>query len=110
MRCGIPVILGFVPVGIAFAVMARQAGFTLWETCGMSVFVFARASQMKSTGMYAQGAGIAAIVIATFVLNLRHVIMSTVVMNRMSDGSRALRIVAAFGVTDEKEDTADADK
>ena len=65
---------------------------------------------MMSTGMYAQGAGIAAIVIATFVLNLRHVIMSTVVMNRMSDGSRALRIVAAFGVTDEKEDTADADK
>ncbi len=101
MRCGVPVVLGFVPVGIAFAVMARQAGFTLGETCGMSLFVFAGASQMMSTGMHAQGAGIAAIIVATFVINLRHVIMSTVVMDRMTDGSKPLRLLAAFGVTDE---------
>ena len=36
VRSGIPVILGFVPVGIAYAIMARQAGFTLAQTCGMS--------------------------------------------------------------------------
>ena len=29
MKSGIPVILGFVPVGIAYAFMARQAGFTV---------------------------------------------------------------------------------
>ncbi|MBE6887926.1 MAG: AzlC family ABC transporter permease [Ruminococcaceae bacterium] len=100
-KAGVPVILGFVPVGIAFAVMARQAGFTVLQTCGMSFFVLAGASQMMSVGMYAQGAGILAIIIATFVLNLRHIIMSTVVMNKMTDGSKAARIVAAFGVTDE---------
>lgn len=101
LKAGVPVILGFVPVGIAFAVMARQAGFTVLQTCGMSFFVLAGASQMMSVGMYAQGAGILAIIIATFVLNLRHIIMSTVVMNKMTDGSKAARIVAAFGVTDE---------
>lgn len=101
MKCGIPVILGFIPVGIAFAIMARQAGFSALEACGMSAVVFAGAAQMMSTGMYAQGAGIAAIVLATFVLNLRHVIMSTVVMERMADGSKAARFAAAFGVTDE---------
>lgn len=100
-KAGVPVILGFVPVGIAFAVMARQAGFSIAETCASSIFVFAGAAQMMSTGMYAQGAGIIAIIVATFVLNLRHLIMATVVMNRMKDGSIAARLIASFGITDE---------
>ena len=39
--------------------MARQAGFDIFETCFMSVAVFAGASQMMAVGMYAQGAGLA---------------------------------------------------
>lgn len=39
VRAGIPVILGFVPVGIAYAIMARQAGFSVFETIFMSVAV-----------------------------------------------------------------------
>lgn len=58
-RAGIPVLLGFIPVGIAYAIMARQAGFDIFETCFMSVAVFAGASQMMAVGMYAQGAGLA---------------------------------------------------
>ncbi len=101
MRSGIPVILGFVPVGIAYAIMARQAGFTVLETCGMSLAVFAGASQMMAVGMYTQGASLIAMILATFILNLRHLIMSTCVMNRMQDGSVKSRLLAAFGVTDE---------
>ena len=67
----------------------------------MSVAVFAGASQMMSTGMYAQGAGLIAMIITTFIVNLRHLIMSTCVMNRMKEGSLPLRLLAAFGVTDE---------
>ena len=58
-RAGIPVLLGFIPVGIAYAIMARQAGFDIFETCFMSIAVFAGASQMMAVGMYAQGAGLA---------------------------------------------------
>ena len=100
-RAGIPVLLGFIPVGIAYAIMARQAGFDIFETCFMSVAVFAGASQMMAVGMYAQGAGLAAIILATFLLNLRHVIMSTCVMNKMHPAPNPAKIAAAFGVTDE---------
>ena len=100
-KAGIPVIFGFIPVGIAFAIMARQAGFTALETCLMSLGVFAGAAQMMSVGMYAEGASIIAIIIATFILNLRHLIMSTCVNERMLDGNNKLRAFAAFGVTDE---------
>lgn len=101
MKAGLPVVLGFIPVGIAYAIMARQAGFTVFETCGMSAMVFAGASQMMAAGMTAQGSGLLAIILATFILNLRHLIMSTCVMNRMDDGSTGVRLLAAFGVTDE---------
>lgn len=101
MKAAVPVILGFIPVGIAYAIMARQAGFTVAQTCAMSAMVFAGASQMMAVGMTQQGAAILAIVLATFILNLRHLIMSTCVMNRMEDGGTKTRLLAAFGVTDE---------
>ena len=101
LKAAVPVIFGFIPVGIAYAIMARQAGFDIFETCFMSVAVFAGASQMMAVGMYAQGAGLAAIILATFLLNLRHVIMSTCVMNRMHPAPKPAKIAAAFGVTDE---------
>ena len=59
LKAAVPVIFGFIPVGIAYAIMARQAGFDIFETCFMSVAVFAGASQMMAVGMYAQGAGLA---------------------------------------------------
>ena len=101
LKAAVPVIFGFIPVGIAYAIMARQAGFDIFETCFMSVAVFAGASQMMAVGMYAQGAGLAAIILATFLLNLRHVIMSTCVMNKMHPAPKPAKITAAFGVTDE---------
>lgn len=101
MKAGIPVILGFIPVGIAYAIMARQAGFTIFETVFMSAAVFAGASQMMAVGMYVQGAGVFAMILATFILNLRHLIMSTCVVNQMKQEHLRTKLLAAFGVTDE---------
>ena len=101
LKAGVPVILGFVPVGIAYAIMAQQAGFSVFETIFMSAAVFAGASQMMAVGMYVQGAGAVAMILATFILNLRHLIMSSCVVHRMEPSPLGLRLLAAFGVTDE---------
>ena len=101
LRAGSPVILGFVPVALAYAIMARQAGFTVAQTCGMSLLVFAGASEIMAVGMYTQGASLIAMILATFLLNLRHIIMSTCVFNRMEPTHPAARLLAAFFVTDE---------
>jgi 4-azaleucine resistance transporter AzlC len=101
MHAAIPVILGFVPVGIAYAIMARQAGFSVWQTCAMSLAVFAGASQMMAVGMYVQGASVFAMILATFILNLPHLIMSVCVVNRMRKDGTVIKLLAAFGVTDE---------
>ncbi len=100
-RAGLPVLFGFIPVGIAYAIMARQAGFSIFETVGMSIFVFAGASQMMAVGMYAKGAGLLAMIVATFIINLRHLIMSTCVVNRIRGEKPLPKLLAAFGITDE---------
>lgn len=101
MKAGVPVIFGFIPVGIAYAIMARQAGFSVLHTCLMSLTVFAGASEIMAVGMYAQGAGIIAVILATFILNFRHIIMSTCVFERMKPTGILLKLLSAFGVTDE---------
>ena len=56
---------------------------------------------MMAVGMYVQGAGIIAIILATFILNLRNLIMSTCVVNRMKNEPLKFKLLATFGVTDE---------
>ena len=101
VKADLPIIMGFISIGMAFAVMAGEAGLNTWQTVIMSILVFAGASQIMSVGMIAQGASLGAIVIATFIINLRHIIMSTCVMGRMKGVSRSKKLIAAFGVTDE---------
>ncbi len=100
-KAAVPVIMGFIPIAIAFAIMARQAGMTVAHTTMMSAGVLAGAAQMMAAGMVGQGASVITIVIATFILNLRHLIMSTCVMAKMKPCSVWLRLLASFGVTDE---------
>jgi len=87
--------LGYVPVGIAYGVMARQAGLNTWQTVLMSLTVYGGASEMMAAGMVAQGAAVLTIVLTTFILNLRHIIMSTCVFNQMQGGRLPVRMLAA---------------
>ncbi len=101
IKKSIPVFFGFLPVAITFAIMAVGAGLTEMETLSMSVFVFAGASQIMAVQMLATGAGMLSVALATFVLNLRHVIMSTCIFKKVKIKSKTLRLVGALSVTDE---------
>ena len=101
LKAGTPIIIGFVSVATAYAVLAGKAGLFSWQTIMMSATVFAGASQMIAVTMLAQDSSIALIILATFIINLRHLIMSTCVMTRLKDAPLPARLLAAFGVTDE---------
>lgn len=101
MKKAIPVFFGFLPVAITFAIMAMGGSMTAAETISMSLAVFAGASQIMAAGMIAEGAGAFSIILATFVLNLRHIIMSTCVFKKMRPKNIFLKLLSAFGVTDE---------
>ncbi len=101
MKAAVPIVLGFIPVGMAYAVMAKSAGFNVAETVFMSVSVFAGASQMMTVGLYKEGAALIAMVLATFMMNLRHVIMSTCVFEQTEKVGFFKKLFLGFFVTDE---------
>ena len=101
MKRSVPVFFGFLPVAITFAIMARGVGLASAETVCMSVFVFAGASQIMCVGMIGAGAGMISIILATFVLNLRHVIMSTCIFRKIRVKNFFLKLTGALAVTDE---------
>ena len=52
----LPIIIGYVPMGAAYGILARQSGMALFPTVLMSLIVFAGASQFIAVGLLAGGA------------------------------------------------------
>jgi 4-azaleucine resistance transporter AzlC len=100
LRAGLPVTIGYLPMAVAFGIGARTAGIDFTATTGMSVFVFAGASQFMAAELVASGVHPASIVLATLVLNFRHFLMSTHLGRRLRPG-RAASLAVGFVVTDE---------
>ncbi|MGM8214762.1 AzlC family ABC transporter permease [Bacillaceae bacterium W0354] len=98
---GFPIFLGYLPIAIAYGVLAMQSGLTIFETTMMSVLVFAGASQFMAANMIAQGALLIQVVIATFVLNFRHFIMSMSFMNKAKHFPMRWKLLLSVGLTDE---------
>jgi 4-azaleucine resistance transporter AzlC len=95
-----PLWLGVVPFAIAYAVVARDAGLSLVETQALSLLVFAGSAQFTAVGLFATGTSAVAIVLTTFLLNVRHVLYGLALGRRVRiDGWR--RPAAAFFLTDE---------
>ncbi|WP_100011382.1 AzlC family ABC transporter permease [Lentibacillus sediminis] len=101
IAAGFPIMLGYLPIALTYGVLAKQAGMSILELTMMSVVVFAGASQLMAANMIAVGAGALEIIIATFVLNFRHFVMSLSFMNRLRTVSLRWKGPMSLGLTDE---------
>ena len=96
-----PVCLGYIPIGIAFGVLAQKAGLSPLETGFMSLMVFAGSSQFIAVSMLSAGAGAVSIIATTFVVNLRHLLMSSSLSVFLGHSGRKKLFAFAYGITDE---------
>jgi 4-azaleucine resistance transporter AzlC len=101
MRAVWPICIGYIPLGLAFGILAQKAGFDVLEIALMSVVVFAGSSQFIAVAMLAVGAAPLSIVLTTFMVNLRHVLMSSALAVYLHSVSRRFLSLFAYGVTDE---------
>ncbi|MCD6567749.1 MAG: AzlC family ABC transporter permease [Dehalococcoidia bacterium] len=96
-----PICLGYIPLGLAFGVIAQKAGLYPLEIGFMSLLVFAGSSQFIAVSMLASGAGAASIIFATFTVNLRHFLMSSSLALHLGSVRKRILPLFAYGVTDE---------
>lgn len=98
---GWPVFLTSLLVGVTFGVLARQSGLDILQSSGMSVLVFAGASQFAALELLRAGAPAALVVATVLLLNLRHVLMGVALRPLFSGVSRARRAALAYLLVDE---------
>jgi len=99
-KSSIPVLFGYVPLGVAFGLLFNTLGCP-WFYAGLSgLVVFAGSAQFLCVNLLAAHASLAAIFFATLSLNLRHMFFGFSMFHRFPE-NRWLKPYLIFGLTDE---------
>ena len=97
----IPIVLGYVPIGLAYGVLAQKAGLSALNTLLMSLLVYAGSAQLIAVGLFAAGAPPVSIILTTFVVNLRHLLFSAAVAPFLRRWGKLQLAAFAYELTDE---------
>lgn len=100
-RHSIPICLGYLSVGTAYAVMAKQVGYSDFETIFMSMICYSGSGQFFAVTSAKDSASLVAICIGLIILNFRYFIMSTCVFARFDKLSNVRRAFFSHFITDE---------
>jgi 4-azaleucine resistance transporter AzlC len=96
-----PICLGYFPIGLSLGVLAQKGGLAPWQMAAMSLLVFAGGSQFIAVAMLGTGASALAIVSTVFMVNLRHLLMSSALAVHFPGVPRRFLALFAYGITDE---------
>ena len=102
LRDGLPICLGYLPVSFAFGMQAAQYGLPVWVPLLISMTNLTSAGQFAGLSILVAGGGYLELAVTTFVINLRYMLMSLSLSQKVSEKMRlSTRCAVAFGVTDE---------
>ncbi|MEK4228468.1 AzlC family ABC transporter permease [Solibacillus sp. FSL H8-0538] len=101
LKAGMPIAIGYFPVALTFGLLAKTTGLSILEAAAMSLFVYAGASQYISLTLITKGVDPLVIVLNTFVVNIRHFLMSAALNEKMDSDAKWRKGLFAFWVTDE---------
>jgi predicted branched-subunit amino acid permease len=108
---GIPIALGYIPVSFTFGLMAVSGGLPVWLTIVISVSNITSAGQFAGTNLILAGAGYLEITLTTFVINIRNMLMSLSLSQKIENKMPLYqRLIFAFGITDETFSVASMEK
>ncbi|MGF7145256.1 4-azaleucine resistance transporter AzlC [Anaerotaenia torta] len=102
LKRGYPVALGYLPVAFTFGLMAVSGGLPVWIAVFISMSNLTSAGQFAGTNLILSGAGLLEITLTTFIINIRYMLMSLSLSQRVEQNmTLPKRLVVAFGITDE---------
>lgn len=96
----IPVLAGYVVLGIGFGILMRNAGYGVVWAASMSVFIYAGSMQYVGVGLLAGGASVLTTVITTVMVNARHLFYSISMIDKYKNVGK-YKPYMIFALTDE---------
>lgn len=100
-KLSIPIALGYIPVSFSFGMLAVAAGIPPWAAIIISMTNLTSAGQFAGINIIAASGGMWEMGITTLVINLRYMLMSLALSQKIEKMPLAKRLIAAFGITDE---------
>ena len=96
----IPVLFGYIAIGIPFGLMLVKAGYPWWLSPLMSLLMYAGAGQYIAVGLFAAGAPLSGMLVAMLAVNIRHIVYGLSLIDRFKAAGR-WKPYLVFALTDE---------
>lgn len=96
----LPVMAGYFVIGIGYGILLRSAGYGVIWAFATSLFIYAGSMQYVGVGLLAQGASVINAIIATLMVNARHLFYSISMIDKYKDTGK-YKPYLIFGLTDE---------
>ena len=96
----LPVLAGYVVLGIGFGILLKKAGYGALWSFAMGTFIYAGSMQFVGVGLIEGGASIITTIITTFMVNARHLFYSISMIDKYK-GSGKYKPYMIFALTDE---------
>ena len=96
----LPVLAGYVVLGIGFGILLRNAGYGVLWSFAMGAFIYAGSMQYVGVGLLAGGASVLTTALTTFMVNARHLFYSISMIDRYKGAGR-YKPYLIFALTDE---------
>ena len=96
----VPVLMGYLSIGIAFGLMLEAAGYNVIWAFFMSLSIYAGSGQYLGVELLATGAVLSQVALLTFLINVRHLVYGLSLLEKFRGmGKRKLYMI--FSLTDE---------
>ncbi|MBR6965979.1 MAG: AzlC family ABC transporter permease [Clostridia bacterium] len=96
----LPVMAGYIILGIGFGILAHSAGYGLLWSFAMSLFIYAGSMQYVGISLMAGGASVLTVILTTVMVNARHLFYSISMLGRYQNAGRR-KPYLVFSLTDE---------
>ena len=100
VKISLPIMFGFVPLGIAFGLLFQDLGYPWYFASLMGIIVYAGAAQFMAIGFLSAGLGVVEIAMSTFFLNSRHMFYGLSFLESFGNWNMR-KLYLIFGMTDE---------
>ncbi len=101
LRDETPILVGVVPFGTIYGILALGAGLSASEAQAMSVIVFAGSAQFMLAQLVAAGTPALVMIVTGFVINLRHALYSASIAPHIKELNPLWKTVLSYLLTDE---------
>ena len=81
----IPVLTGYLFIGIAFGIMFQEKGYNFLWAALMSILVYAGSGQYLAVNFFAPGVTLFQVIFMTFMVNVRHIFYGISMLDRFKN-------------------------